>query len=144
MIYFIQPKAGGPIKIGTTVRLGQRLKQLAAESGAELQVLAVVDGGFREEKSLHQRFAHLRQVGEWFEPGDDLLGFIVNDGKPWDSTIGSVKNLNVWLPDALMDRFEKLLGKTRRTKTAEAGLMLEAWLEKHGLWTEQDRIDTAE
>jgi hypothetical protein len=33
VIYFIQAEDGGLIKIGTTVRLSQRLKQLAAESG---------------------------------------------------------------------------------------------------------------
>lgn len=32
MIYFIRSPAG-PIKIGTTIRLSQRLKQLAAEHG---------------------------------------------------------------------------------------------------------------
>ena len=85
MIYFIKSPTGA-IKIGTTIRLSQRLKQLAAEHGPGLEVLAVADGSFEVERALHRRFAHLRQVGEWFEPGDDLMGFIVSDGKPWDSS----------------------------------------------------------
>ena len=83
MIYFIK-SPDGPIKIGTTIRLSERLKELVAEHGEGLEVLAVVDGSFDDERELHGRFAHLRRVGEWFEPGDDLVGFIVAEGKPWD------------------------------------------------------------
>lgn len=85
MIYFLRSSAG-PIKIGTTIRLTQRLRQLAAEHGEGLEVLAVLDGSRDVEQALHGRFAHLRRVGEWFEPGDDLLGFIVSDGRPWDGS----------------------------------------------------------
>jgi hypothetical protein len=85
LIYFVRSPQG-PIKIGTTIRLSQRLKQLAAEYGEGLEVLAVSEGSYATEKELHCRFAHLRQVGEWFEPGVDLLGFIVSDGKPWDGS----------------------------------------------------------
>lgn len=84
MIYFIQSEDGGPIKIGTTIRLSQRLKQLAAESGGNLRVLAVTDGDRKIERMLHERFDYLRVTGEWFEPGDDLTGFIVTDAREWD------------------------------------------------------------
>lgn len=84
MIYFIKSKSDKRIKIGTTVRLSHRLRELAREFGDELTVLAVAEGSFDQERELHQRFAHLRAVGEWFEPGDDLIGFILEEGKPWD------------------------------------------------------------
>lgn len=84
MIYFLRRPEGGPIKIGTTVCLSRRLKELAAEHGCTFEVLAVVDGSRPEERELHQRFSGLRVVNEWFEPGDDLLGFIVSDGREWD------------------------------------------------------------
>lgn len=84
MIYFIQAEDGGPIKIGTTARLTVRLKELCKEAGDGLRVLAVIDGSYQEESKLHRRFVHLRGVGEWFEPGDDLLGFIVANGREWD------------------------------------------------------------
>ena len=84
MIYFIQAVDGGPIKIGTTVRLTERLRALSREFGKELRVLAVTDGSYDQEKALHQRFAHLNVVNELFEPGDDLLGFIVQRGRQWD------------------------------------------------------------
>lgn len=86
MIYFIQARDGGPIKIGTTIRLATRLKELAKDSGVELRVLAVVEGNRDVEQSFHARFSHLRAVGEWFEPGDDLIGFIVAEGREWDGS----------------------------------------------------------
>ncbi len=42
MIYFIK-SPDGPIKIGTTIRIVQRLKDLIAEHGPGLEVLAVTD-----------------------------------------------------------------------------------------------------
>jgi hypothetical protein len=84
LVYFIQAVEGGRIKIGTTIRLTERLKTLAKEAGSELRVLAVVDGDRKIEKGLHRRFSQLRAVGEWFEPGDDLLGFIVQEGREWN------------------------------------------------------------
>lgn len=87
MIYFIRDEDDGLIKIGTTVRLVERLKQLCNEVGGNLRVLAVMDGTYPEESDLHRRFAHLR-VGdsvlcEWFEPGSDLVGFIVEEDREW-------------------------------------------------------------
>lgn len=84
MIYFIKAEHSGRIKIGTTIRLSERLKAITKDAGEPLRILAVVDGSFPEEKSLHDRFSHLRAFGEWFEPGDDLLGFIVETGREWD------------------------------------------------------------
>lgn len=84
MIYFIRPVGGGNIKIGTTIRLSQRLKELTKDVGQALEVLAVVEGGLSAERQLHEQFAHLRVTQEWFEPGDDLTGFIVSEATPWD------------------------------------------------------------
>lgn len=87
MIYFVQAIDGGPIKIGTTGRLSTRLKQLGIEFGKDLRLLAVMDGSFEEEKSLHKRFAHLRiapsALNERFEPDASLLGFIRANGRTW-------------------------------------------------------------
>lgn len=86
MIYFIAMPDRSRIKIGTTIRLSERLRQLCREHGDGLEVLAVIDGGTAEERALHRRFAEHRIVNEWFEPGDDLMGFIVSDGRPWDGS----------------------------------------------------------
>jgi hypothetical protein len=86
MVYFIQGITGGLIKIGTTVRLTERLRTLCKEYGEELRVLAVIDGSYQKEKSLHRRFSHINIENEWFSPSDDLLGFIVETGREWDGT----------------------------------------------------------
>lgn len=44
------------------------------------------------------------------------------------------QNLNVWLPHDIMDAFEQMLARTRRTKTAEVLVMMEAYLKDAGLW----------
>lgn len=68
-IYFI--RLGSLVKIGFTTNLAQRLKHLPHE-----EVLAVRTGSMRDEKALHAQFAHLRQHGEWFRQGPDLLHHI--------------------------------------------------------------------
>lgn len=100
MIYFVKSPAGS-IKIGTTIRLSHRLRQLAAAHGPGLEVLAVLDGSFEVERALHDRFAHLRREGEWFEPGPDLTAFIAAEGRPWkksdDESLGSPVKLDACL-----------------------------------------------
>jgi hypothetical protein len=84
MIYFLQSPEGGPVKIGTSLRLSSRLKTLGKEQGQALQVLGITKGEQRREKELHGRFAHLRIQGEWFQPGPELLRFIRRSSQPWD------------------------------------------------------------
>lgn len=68
------------IKIGTTTDLQRRAQQLNA------YILARRPGSYSEEAQLHARFDHLRQHGEWFEPGPDLVALInqirAADGEP--------------------------------------------------------------
>lgn len=68
------------IKIGTTTNLQRRAQQVGAV------ILARIPGGYTEEAQLHARFANLRQHGEWFEPGDELLALInrirADEGRP--------------------------------------------------------------
>jgi hypothetical protein len=72
--YFIRQGTDGPIKIGKTTDLGHRFNRLQVGSAVKLNVLRVLLGD--HERALHERFAHLRMHGEWFEPGTDLVEFI--------------------------------------------------------------------
>lgn len=57
MIYFILALDGSNhIKIGTTIRLTERLKQLTLLTKTELRVLGVMNGGYAEEQALHDKF----------------------------------------------------------------------------------------
>lgn len=84
MIYFAEKERGGPIKIGYTHIPSVRFAELARRLGS-VTILAVMDGGRPEEMALHRQFAHLRRGtaanAEWFDPGVDLLEFILREGR---------------------------------------------------------------
>lgn len=77
VVYFAQPKDGGPIKIGWTANLKQRLSQLESIYGVDFRVLTCYRGGKAKEQSYHQKFAHLR-IGktEQFRPTRELVEFL--------------------------------------------------------------------
>lgn len=71
-VYFAQARTTGQIKIGFSIDVSRRIRQIRPLS----DLLATVDGGRTVEREMHDRFDHLRVAGEWFSPGDDLLEFI--------------------------------------------------------------------
>lgn len=91
MIYFVQETDGSPVKIGFTKSLGDRKHGLLGYGFAKLQVLGVMDGERKEERSLHLRFAHLKVFGEWFHPEPELLDFIAQNASRWVSDAITVK-----------------------------------------------------
>lgn len=58
------------IKIGYSVNPLKRAQSLGAI------VLAQIPGNVDVERNHHRRFKHLRQHGEWFSPGEDLITYI--------------------------------------------------------------------
>lgn len=138
MIYFIQRRSGGPIKIGTTVQLTQRLRQLCNDVGDNLRVLAITDGGRDEEKIFHDRFAHLRIgdsiLSEWFEPGDDLVGFVLSEGRCWDGIDedGRVTVINLKGTPEYRNWLSSMSKKTRIPASSITRIAYEEWAKKHG------------
>jgi hypothetical protein len=65
LIYFIG-SARGPVKIGKTTSLSERMKKLQTGYHERLELLAVMPGGAQLEAELHARFAKDRLTGEWF------------------------------------------------------------------------------
>lgn len=74
LTYFIGGDVGA-IKIGRSVNLDVRLKDIQACSPIPLRVLATRPGVARE-RLYHKRFAHCRLHGEWFERTPDILAEI--------------------------------------------------------------------
>lgn len=73
-VYFIKPVGHvGPIKIGCSSFVGQRLKTLTLWSPFALEVLYSEEGEHELERNLHRCFADLHSHSEWFHPGDRLL-----------------------------------------------------------------------
>lgn len=111
------------------IRLSERLKQLAAEYGEELEVLAVTEGSFDQERELHRRFAHLR-IGrsEQFEPGDDLIAFIVREGLPWDGTDEAIELKSVRLE--LSPETHKELRIEAANQGVSMAALVRSWVEE--------------
>lgn len=73
-IYFIQ--RDGHVKIGRTTNVEKRLRALQTANSSPLRLLATVLESTVGERTIHQRFLHLRLSGEWFQLEPDLLAFI--------------------------------------------------------------------
>lgn len=56
----------GPVKIGYSVNVRDRLRTLQMSSPVELKVLATASGGAQREAAYHWQFADHRLHGEWF------------------------------------------------------------------------------
>ncbi len=84
VVYFIQEKARGSIKIGISESPQERLAMLKTGSAHELVLLGVMQGGMKKEAELHERFAAHRISGEWFNVAilDDVMEIIEKYGKP--------------------------------------------------------------
>lgn len=75
-VYFVRNPKTRQIKIGKTKHPEKRLKQLELATRNKLEVLLVLPY-MDLESSMHSRFAALREEGEWFSPGDDLVDFVL-------------------------------------------------------------------
>jgi T5orf172 domain. len=75
-IYFLQRGEGGPIKIGKSRRVQDRINALQTGVAERLELLAVYDGGSDVERHLHKQLAAHRLSGEWFSPHDEVLRVI--------------------------------------------------------------------
>lgn len=78
IIYFVQSEVGGPIKIGRTDDMAQRMSNLSVGRPDKLKALAAVPWTLLDERQVHQKFSHLREKGEWFSATEELLAFVAN------------------------------------------------------------------
>lgn len=76
-LYFVRAGEYGPIKIGMTTNVKDRVAAMQVGNHLTLNVLfAVPNISFKTEWAVHARFKHCRIAGEWFEPCAELLTFI--------------------------------------------------------------------
>jgi T5orf172 domain len=73
-VYFID--SGDRIKIGYSRSLKARMHKMATDVPGGATLLHLEPGTFRTEKILHRQFAALRERGEWFQKGPELLAYI--------------------------------------------------------------------
>lgn len=72
-IYFIQMDRIGPIKIGFTTDIKNRLLQLQTANPYPLNLLLYYPGEIEDEKEIHAGFREMRLEGEWFLPHPFIL-----------------------------------------------------------------------
>ncbi|MBW4469244.1 MAG: GIY-YIG nuclease family protein [Stenomitos rutilans HA7619-LM2] len=75
-VYFLFDDLRQSIKIGTSLCVKQRIKDLQMGTSANLQCLKTIKGGREKEHQLHKKFAHLHIRGEWFRATSELISFI--------------------------------------------------------------------
>ena len=76
MLYFVQGTVSGNIKIGWTESFRERFKSICSNSSDVVVCLATTEDSRDTWLELNSRFRHLRDHGEWFKPGQDLLDYI--------------------------------------------------------------------
>jgi hypothetical protein len=79
IVYFIGGRTG-PIKIGFTTKVEERLQRLSSNSPVPLRVLASFTGSMADEGRLHDLFQASRIHGEWFQRSPDILAEIAKLG----------------------------------------------------------------
>ncbi len=76
LVYFARVNDDGPVKIGFSFNLRERIYSLRAEFGRGLNIIGVIDGDRKIEKALHKQFSGIALGREWFQPTADLLQYI--------------------------------------------------------------------
>lgn len=70
-VYFV--RSGEHIKIGFSVDVPARMKELATGNPVQLELLAVVNGGRDLERAIHEALANHRSQREWFHDRPEVL-----------------------------------------------------------------------
>lgn len=87
-LYFMRQRGTmGPVKIGCSTYLPDRLDELSVWSPVELELAAHMPGGFKDERRLHWAFADHHSHHEWFHwsPALERVIRAVRDGSfSWD------------------------------------------------------------
>ncbi len=82
MVYFIQSGNDGPIKIGQTTNLLNRLRGLQTSIPHKVNLIGATENV--SESSLHRRFQSHRLHGEWFAPVPEILELAASYALPED------------------------------------------------------------
>lgn len=122
MIYFIQQGKTGPIKIGYSNNVNERIKSLQSASPEKLVLLGYINGTRKQEQLIHRFFHKYQMEGEWFTPAPRVLNYIFSlivgfDIKPTECNDldGMLKELEKTFIKTALQRFNN-----NKTKAAES------------------------
>lgn len=72
-VYFIKPIGmDGPVKVGMTIDVGQRLDSLQCASPFPLELIFAFEGSPKLERRFHAYFNDSHSHGEWFRWSDRI------------------------------------------------------------------------
>jgi len=75
IVYFVG--FNGFVKIGFSVNVERRIRDLQKGAPYRLEVYAAIPGSLNDEKQLHRRFIrHRTDIGEWFHYSDEIKAYI--------------------------------------------------------------------
>lgn len=77
-LYIIRNEIGR-IKIGRSINVEQRLKNLSNSAGLEMHVIREITGGGYLESKLHYYFKRCRHIGEWFNMTELEVRFLLEE-----------------------------------------------------------------
>jgi hypothetical protein len=77
-VYLVQPKDGGPIKIGCSGQLDARHRAISRLFPYGIEVLAVIDGGRMCESFIHNCFRPIATSAEWFRSTPAIWRFVID------------------------------------------------------------------
>lgn len=77
-VYFARIGGKGHVKIGFSVKVGDRMKMLNGGNHKDLVVLRTMDATPQRERELHEHFAKYRVRREWFRFTGELRAFILS------------------------------------------------------------------
>jgi len=79
LVYFAQDLKTRFIKIGCSDIPDHRIKSVSYSVNSKLKLLGVMEGSFKEERSIHKHFSSVNVYSEWFYPVSSLHDFIKNN-----------------------------------------------------------------
>ena len=85
-VYFVRCGHDGPVKIGYTGDIVQRLTTFGVAWPYPPILLALITGDVAREKQIHRQLLQYRMRGEWFEASDEVLELARGWGV--DSSVG--------------------------------------------------------
>lgn len=109
-VYFMKPVGMvGPIKIGCSRMVDDRLMQIAAWSPFPLEIVYSEPGEHVLERQLHRCFADYHSHLEWFHPGERLLSSLQK--MKGGASIAEAVDLNDVHGSIFMSNGKKVLGQ---------------------------------
>lgn len=108
-VYFL--RCHGFIKIGTATCARSRHKAIQTVSPFAVELLCAIPGNAERERSLHRKFAHLHERGEWFRSDPALEAYVA---AALDKT--RAQNLGTWMEAVKCEK----CGHDTRCKIARA------------------------